>query len=218
MTAPAPVVTSTPTIRAREVWTVTNPDDQLRAEVEAMVAGIAGVRTHEDGRLLGPVAAAARLCDTERSPGGVSASTYRHMMVDLDPPAPGPIPVRNPTTGKQEWDLIEVRTWHINRPEPSSWFTNTSHRTEARMKVLVAAGANQLETRIDGSALTVELYLDGQRLEGRGNVRAFTDMHRGGAIVVPQSGGGTVALSESGQKLLAQWRAEERQEASAARN
>jgi hypothetical protein len=191
-----------------------NPDltDQQR-EIWEMVKDIPGVRVDEDGRLLGPVAAAGRICVTEESPQGVKISTYRKM-ISGKLQAPGPLPLRNQLTGKQEFDLVAVQDWHNGRGMLGAWWDDITHRTAYRMRVLTAAAAGQLAVAIDPESLKVAITHSGEPFEGRANARAFSDLNRGGMLAVPTTAG-PVGLTDKGRELLAQWRAEEREAAAA---
>lgn len=181
-----------------------NPPDS-NAYILRLVEGIDGVRVDGD-RVLGPAAAAARLCVTERSEHGVTVSTYRHMMKDKKNPAPGPLPERNTTTGKQEFDLGAVLTYHRARSdEPVSWWDDINYRTPYRHTMLSAVAAGEVTVQI-GDSLNVEIVRNGEVLTGRAAARGFSDLHRSKMIEVPPTGG-RVTVSDAGRKLLESYEA-----------
>jgi hypothetical protein len=168
------------------------------------------IRTDEHGVRRGNAADAGAVCKTDKSPNGVSASTYRRMVSQLG--APAPLPGYNPETGEKEYDIDAVEEFNRNRQGPGSWHRDITHRTPMRHQVLADIAAGRFSVKVVD--LQVKVFRDGEPFVGRANTRQFTDLQRAKMIAVSEVGG-KVEPTEEGRALLEKWNAEVPAEAKA---
>jgi hypothetical protein len=120
---------------------------------------------------------------------------------------------RNPLTGEKEYDLGAVADWHAHRDGPGAWHHDITHRTPMRHQLLAEVAAGKFTATIEG--MQVRIYRNGALFTGearlRANTRVFSDMQRGGMLLVPETGG-QVDITEKARPVLERWDAEERAE------
>jgi hypothetical protein len=164
--------------------------------------------TDENGVRRGNAADAGAACVTDKSPKGVSASTYRRMVSQLG--APKPLPGFNPQTGEKEYDMDAVEKFNADRKGPGAWHRDITHRTPMRHQVLSEIAAGRFTVEIQD--MQVRVLRDGEPFTGtaqnRANTRQFTDLQRAKMIEVPPVGG-KVVPTEEGKALLEKWNAEQ---------